>query len=79
MRPDVAFGARQASIAATNGTVNDLQAANKALKKLLSEEVMLNFKNLGDIKKARISTFSDASHTKLKGGSFQGGNYISTW
>ena len=31
MRPDVAFGARQASIAATNGTVNDLQAANKAL------------------------------------------------
>ena len=36
-RPDVAFDARQASIAATNGTVNHLQAANKALKKLLSE------------------------------------------
>ena len=68
-RPDVAFGARQASIGATDGTVNDLQAANKVLQKLLSEEVVLNFKNLGNIKKARISAFSDASHANLQGGS----------
>ena len=32
-RPDVAFGTCQASIAASNRTVNDLQAAYKALKK----------------------------------------------
>ena len=70
------MGTHEASIAATNGTVNDLQAANKALKKLLSEEVALNFKNLGDIKKARISAFSDASHANLKGGSSQGGYII---
>ena len=71
-RLDVAFDARQASIAATNGTINDLQAANKALKKLLSEEVVLNFKNLGNIKKTRISAFSYASYANLKGGSSQG-------
>ena len=75
-RPDVAFGARQASIAATNRTVNHLQAENKALKKLLSEEVVLNFKNLGDIKKATVSAFSDASHANLKGGPSQGGYII---
>ena len=75
-RPDNAFSARQASIAATNGTVNDLQVGNKALKKLLSEEVVLNFKNLGSIKKARISAFSYASHANLKGGSSQGGYNI---
>ena len=77
-RADNAFGARQASFAATNGTVNDLQVGNKALKKLLSEEVVLNFKNLGSIKKARISAFSYASHANLKGGSSQGG-YIFIW
>ena len=37
---------------------------------------MLNFKILGDIKKARISAFSDASHANLKGGSSQGGYVI---
>ena len=71
-RPDVAFRARQASITATNGTVNDLPAASKALKKLLSEEAVLNFKNLGDIRKARINAFSDSSHANLKEGSSQG-------
>ena len=60
-RLDVAFDARQASIAAT-----------RLLKKLLSEEVVLNFKNLGNIKKTRISAFSYASYANLKGGSSQG-------
>ena len=38
----------------------------------------LNFKNFGDIKKARISAFSDASqsHANLKGGSSEGGYII---
>ena len=38
--------------------------------------MVLNFKNLGDIKKARISAFSDASHANFKGGSSQGGYII---
>ena len=38
--------------------------------------MVLNFKNLGDIKNARISAFSDASHANLKGGSSQGGCII---
>ena len=36
----------------------------------------LNFRNLGDIKKARISAFSDASLANLKGGSSEGGYII---
>ena len=47
-----------------------------ALKKLLSDEVVLNFKNLGNAKKARICAYSDASHANLKGGSSQGGYII---
>ena len=42
----------------------------------ISEEMVFNFKNFSDIKKARISAFSDASHANLKGGSFQGGYII---
>ena len=38
--------------------------------------MVLNFKNLGNMKKARISAFSDASHANLKGGSSQGGDII---
>ena len=38
--------------------------------------MFLSFKNLGDIKKAKISAFSDASHANLKGGSSQGGYVI---
>ena len=38
--------------------------------------MVLNFKNLGDIKNARISAFSNASHANLKGGSSQGGCII---
>ena len=37
---------------------------------------MLNFKNLCNVKKARIGAFSDASHANLKGGSSQGGYII---
>ena len=42
----------------------------------ISEEMVFNFKNFGDIKKARISAFSDTSHANLKGGSSQGGYII---
>ena len=38
--------------------------------------MVLNFENLGNIKKAKISAFSDASHANLKGGSSQGGYII---
>ena len=34
--------------------------------------MVLNFKNLGNIKKTRISAFSYASYANLKGGSSQG-------
>ena len=51
MRPDVAFGARQASIAATNGTVNDRQAANKALKNFFLKKWFLISKTLAILRK----------------------------
>ena len=38
--------------------------------------MVLNFKNLDDIKKARISAFSDASYVNPEGGSSQGGYII---
>ena len=38
--------------------------------------MVFNFKNLDDIKKARISAFSDASYVNPEGGSSQGGYII---
>ena len=51
MRPDVAFSAHQASTTATNGTVNDLQAANKALKNFFLMKWLLISKTLVILRK----------------------------
>ena len=75
-RPDVAFDAGQASISVSKGTVSDLYVANKSINKLKSEEVVLKFKDIGDVTKARITAYSDASHANLKNGSSQGGYII---
>ena len=75
-RPDLSFKTRQASIAASKGTINNIVEANKAVKKLQSEDVFLNFKSLGDLKKVEITAYSDASHANLRDASSQGGYII---
>ena len=72
-RPDVAFKAQQTSIAVSNSTVGDIHFANKCVRKLRSEDLMIKFKLLGNIKTCSITAYSDAALRNLPGGSSQGG------
>ena len=72
-RPDTAFKARQTSIAVSNSTVGDIHSANKCVRKLQSENVMIKFKSLGNIKTCSITAYSDATLGNLPGCSSQGG------
>ena len=67
-RPDVAFDAPQASIAATNGTVNDLQAANKALKNFFLKKWCLISKTLAILRKLEFLHLVMHPMLILKGG-----------
>lgn len=50
----------------------DLKNANKAISKLKSSEVRLQFHDLGDLEKSSIMCFSDAASENRKNGGFQG-------
>ena len=71
-RPDIAFKARQTSIAVSNSTVGDIHSTNKCVQKLQSEDVVIKFKSLEHIKTCSIRAYSDAALRNLPGGSSQG-------
>ena len=50
--------------------------ANKVIRKAKSNTVRLRFRDLGDIKRAELISFSDASLGNLKDSASQGGNII---
>ena len=72
-RPDMSFGACEVSVSIKDSTVNDLIVANKNIRKLKSEKVVLQYPNLGNIELCSIICFSDAAFANLKNGSSQGG------
>ena len=73
-RPDVAFEVCQLSVNFKNANVGEVVKANKCVKKLKSEEVYLKFTNLGDMKKAKLVSYTDASFNNLGDNGSQGGN-----
>ena len=73
-RPDVAFDVCQLSVNFKNATVKDLMKVNKCIKKLKSENVFLKFPDLGDLKKAKLLAYADASFNNLGNGASQGAN-----
>ena len=75
-RPDMSFGACEVSVSIKDSTVNDLIVANKNMRKLKSEKVVLQYPNLGNIELCSIICFSDAAFANLKNGSSQGGFII---
>ena len=46
-------------------TIKELYTANKIINKVKSEKVVLRFPDIGDIKKAKIVAYKDASFAKL--------------
>ena len=59
-----------------SATVEDQFRANKTIKKLKSNEVKLRFPNNGQVEKAQLVSFSDASLANLKNDGSQGGGII---
>ena len=50
-----------------------IKDANKAVAKLKSKSVSLNFKDLGKPEKQKVKVYTDATHASLQDGSSQGG------
>ena len=75
-RPDMSFGACEVSVSIKDSTVNDLIVANKNIRELKSEKVVLQYPNLGNVELCSIICFSDAAFANLKNGSSQGGFII---
>ena len=72
-RPDIAFEACEANVSFKDARVSDLTKANKVIRKLLSDEVILQFSDLGDLKDCKIISYNDSSCKNLPDGGSQGG------
>ena len=60
-RPDLAYDACEISTSVKNATVEDVMQANKVIRKAKSNKVRLRFRDLEDVKRAELISFSDAS------------------
>ena len=68
--PDIAFAACKASVSFKDAKVSDLIKANKVIRKLQSDEVILQFSDLGDLKDCKILSYNDSSYKHLPDGGF---------
>ena len=75
-RPDISLDTCQLSSSLKSETVEDQLRGNKTFKKLKSNEVKLRFPNIGQVEKAQLVSFSDASFANLKNGGSQDGGII---
>ena len=74
-RPDMSFLTCQVSNYGKDPTVRKLVNANKAIKKLHSEKVVLRFPKL-NVHKLQVLCYADAAHANLPTGASQGGFII---
>ena len=72
-RPDVAYETCVMSNTGQHPTVKMMKDANKAVTKLKSKSVSINYKNLGQPSKVKVKVYTDATHASLQDGSSQGG------
>jgi hypothetical protein len=72
-RPDVAYETCVMANTGQHPTVKMVRDANKAVTKLKSKSVSINFRNLGKPKELKVKVYSDATHDSLQDGSSQGG------
>ena len=78
-RPDIAFEACKASVSFKDANESDLTKANKVIRKLQSDEVILQFSDLGDLKDCKILSYNDSSYKNLPDGPSQGGFIALLW
>ena len=75
-RPDLSFNMIACSTHFKGGTIADLKYAKKTLANLKQNKAVLRFANLGDISKAEIWLFTDASYGNLNGGTDSTQGYV---
>ena len=75
-RPDLSFNMIACSTHFKGGTVADLKYAKKTLANLKQNKAVLRFANLGEISKAEIWLFTDASYGNLNGGTDSTQGYV---
>ena len=73
-RPDIAFDVATVASRLSISTVEDMKRVNKIIRKVQSEQVNLNFHDLGE--QMELLLFSDASFGNLADGGSQGGYVI---
>ena len=71
-RPDVAFEGCQVGNYDKHPTVQSILEANKAIRKLQSQQLSISFPDLGKAEDLRILCYSDAIHASLPNGASQG-------
>lgn len=75
-RPDIAFEVSVAASQVHKAKVKDIIELNKLIKKTKSEEVMIKFPRLKNLKECRIVVFADASFGNLEQSGSQGAHII---
>ena len=71
-RPDMAFQGCQVSNAGSNPTVKILIDTNKAIRKMRTEQVEINYPPLGNPDNMKVVVYADGSHGALPSGNSQG-------
>ena len=75
-RPDIAFEVCQLNSSFNDATVTDLLRANKVVRMLKSENVIIRFPRLSDLSECYVERHSDAAFGNLMDGGSQGGYVI---
>ncbi len=71
-RPDIFFDVCQLSVNFCKATLVDVKKANKCVKRVKMEEVRMCFPDIGDLSKAKLIVYADASFNNLGNGGSQG-------
>ena len=75
-RPETAFDCCELSSSVKHAPIEDLLRGNKVLSRVKSESIVLTFKDMGDLSKAKFVCFNDSSFGNLCDGGSQGGYVI---
>ena len=74
--PDIAFDTCQINVNIHKASIKELYNAKKIINKVKSENVVLRFTDIGDIKNAKFVASSDASFANLPEGKSQEGYIV---
>ena len=76
-RPDITYDILEHSVSIKSAKVENILQLNKIIKKVKTDEVFIQFPDLGDVSSWKLVVYTDASYANLPDGvSSAGGNII---